>query len=58
MRFAASDGTSATTVDIASKGGCAVGDVKRYQIWYRDPSSSPCGALFNLSNGLEITWGV
>jgi len=58
VRFAASDGTSATTVDIATKGGVSAGDLKRYQIWYRDPNTSSCGALFNLSNGLEVTWGV
>jgi hypothetical protein len=34
------------------------GDVKRYQIWYRDPQGSPCGAQFNLSNGMEIVWSA
>jgi len=58
VRFAASDGTSATTIDIATKGGVSAGDVKRYQIWYRDPNTSPCGAFFNLSNGLEVVWGA
>ena len=53
-----SNGDAATSIDIVAKGGAAAGDVRRYQIWYRDPVTSPCGALFNLSNGLEITWGV
>ncbi len=56
VRFASAAGTSATTVGIAAKGGCAAGDVKRYQVWYRDPLTSPCGAQFNLTNGVEITW--
>ena len=56
VRFAGSGGSSATTIDIAAKGGCAAGDVKRYQVWYRDPLTSPCGAQFNLTNGVEITW--
>ncbi|MCH2107238.1 MAG: hypothetical protein MK291_11425, partial [Planctomycetes bacterium] len=56
VRFASSGGTSATTINIPAAGGCAAGDVKRYQIWYRDPLTSPCGAQFNLSNGVEITW--
>ena len=58
VRFAAADGTAATTTDIGSKGGCAPGDLKRYQLWSRDPGSSPCNSLFNLSNGLEITWSA
>ena len=56
--FAGSDGTANTSIDLSSKGGCAVGDVKRYQLWSRDPIASVCGAGFNLSNGLEITWGA
>ena len=56
VRFAAADGTSATSIDIAQKGGVVAGDTKRYQNWYRDPGSSVCGALFNLTNGYEITW--
>jgi hypothetical protein len=57
VRFAGTVGTSATTINIATKGGVVAGDLKRYQLWYRDPASSTCGALFNLSNGVEITWG-
>ena len=48
-------------LDIGILGGgisglVAAGDTKRYQLWSRDPSSSPCGAGLNLSNGLEITF--
>ena len=56
--FADAGGASATNIDIGAKGGVAAGDVKRYQIWYRDPNTSPCGGQFNLSNGMEITWGA
>jgi hypothetical protein len=58
VRFAAADGTSATTTNIAGAGSVSAGDTKRYQLWYRDPNSSACGSLFNLSNGVEIVWGV
>ena len=51
-------GDSASTIDIVAKGGVVAGDLRRYQLWYRDPQTSPCGGLFNLSNGLEITWGA
>ena len=57
VRFAGDDGTSQTTADIAAVGGVSPGDIKRYQLWYRDPITSPCGSLFNLTNGLEVTWG-
>ena len=56
IRFSDSSGASSTTASIATKGNCTAGDVKRYQIWYRDPQTSPCGSQFNLSNGVEITW--
>ena len=58
VRFAAADGTSETNIDIAQKGGVAAGDTKRYQCWYRDPNTSPCGTAFNLTNGYELTWGA
>jgi len=56
VRFADVNGGSATSISVSTKGGCAAGDVKRYQIWYRDPATTPCGAQFNLSNGYEVTW--
>ncbi len=49
-------GTANSTVAVAAAGGATPGAVLRYQWWYRDPAGSPCGATFNLSNGLEITW--
>jgi len=51
-----SNGDSSTTIDIAAKGGVVAGDTRTYQLWYRDPNTSPCGATFNLSHGLELTW--
>jgi hypothetical protein len=32
------------------------GDTKHFQGWYRDPSGSPCGNGFNLTNGHTITF--
>ena len=31
------------------------GDVRMYQAYYRDPAS-PCGQLFNVSNGVRVVW--
>ena len=56
VRTSDASGSSNTTIDIATKGGVSTGDVRRYQLWYRDPMSSPCGAGYNLTNGVEITW--
>ncbi len=56
VRFPDAAGDAATSISISSKGGCNAGDTKRYQNWYRDPASSVCGSLFNLSNGVELTW--
>jgi hypothetical protein len=50
--------TASTTVSIATDGAVNAGDTKRYQYWYRDPGSSPCSNLFNLSNGYEVSWGA
>lgn len=54
--FASAAGTSATGGNLALAGGVAVGQTRSYQVWYRDPGSSPCGSGFNASNGLAITW--
>ena len=58
VRFASSTGESETNISISAKGMPAAGDVKRYQLWYRDPVTTPCGAQFNLSNGFEVTWSA
>lgn len=53
---ASTTGTSATTVDLFVAGGITPGDIKSYQLWYRDPAGSPCGAGFNLTNGITVVW--
>jgi hypothetical protein len=59
VRVASATGTSDTSglaQAISVKGAVAPGDLRHYQLWYRDPAGSPCGALFNLSNGYTIQW--
>ena len=58
LQVVAADATGAsnTSVDIYAAGGISPGDVKNYQLWYRDPALSPCGATFNLTNGIQIHW--
>ncbi|MCH2105637.1 MAG: endonuclease, partial [Planctomycetes bacterium] len=55
VRFSSS-GSSGTTGPIAEQGGVSAGDLKRYQLWYRDTNGSPCESGFNLSNGYEVIW--
>jgi len=57
VRFADGSGDAQTNLNIPAAGACAVGDTRRYQGWYRDPSLTLCGAGFNLSNGVELVWG-
>jgi hypothetical protein len=56
VRFASSAGESETNINVAAAGGAVAGDTKRFQLWYRDPLTSSCGAMFNLTNGVEITF--
>lgn len=32
------------------------GDVRNFQVWFRDPSSGPCGTGFNTSNAAGLTF--
>lgn len=54
----ASDTTAWTTPISVKAGNVQAGDTKHYQVWYRNPASSPCGHEFNASNGYAITWIV
>ena len=55
VRVASAGGTSATTINVPVKGGVIAGDLRRYQLWYRD-TLGPCGTTFNFTNAWEITW--
>ncbi|MDP6990340.1 MAG: FG-GAP repeat protein [Planctomycetota bacterium] len=41
---------------LAAMGGWSGGDLRRFQVWYRDPAGSPCGSGFNLSAGIEVAF--
>jgi hypothetical protein len=41
---------------VSIRGACAAGDIRMYQVWYRNAAPFCTVATFNLSNGLEITW--
>jgi len=55
--FANSAGEASTSINIPVAGAVSAGDLKRYQGWYRNPGG-PCSVSFNLTQGLELTWGA
>ena len=56
VRFANGFGDVGSGTGLALRGGVTAGSTLNYQWWYRDPTGSPCGHGFNLSNGLSIVW--
>jgi hypothetical protein len=44
-------------LSLSAAGGVAAGDVRVYQVWYRNADPSFCTvSTFNLSNGVAVTW--
>ena len=56
IRTASVSGVSSTTINVPTAGEVLPGQLRRYQLWYRNPTGSPCGSGFNLTNALQITW--
>jgi len=56
VRMADAAGHSSLAVLPTAGGGVSAGDLRRYQLWYRDTNGSPCGSGFNTTNGVEIVW--
>ena len=54
VKFPDAGGLATWNSNLISSQGWSAGDTRDFQIWYRDPSGSPCGGEFNLSNGLEV----
>lgn len=48
---------SPASLRISQQGAVSAGDVRNYQLWYRDPSPTFCtAATFNLTNAVRVTW--
>lgn len=41
---------------ISVRGGVTAGDVRSYQVWYRNAATWCTSATFNLTNGYEVVW--
>lgn len=49
--------TAPNNVPVSIKGFCLSGDVRNYQLWYRDSDPVYCtGAVFNLTNAVNLVW--
>jgi len=56
VRVPDANGSASWGPGLGAAGGWSAGDTRYFQAWYRDPSGGPCGAGFNLSNGVEVTF--
>ena len=54
VRTPAASGDASWGPGLAALSGYVPGQTVRFQVWYRDPLASPCGAGFNLSNALSV----
>jgi hypothetical protein len=52
----ASSYPSGSQVAVSIKGGLSAGDVRTYQVWYRNAAPFCTPSTFNLSNGVEVPW--
>jgi hypothetical protein len=52
----ASQYPSAGDVSISVRGGCMPGNVRTYQVWYRNSAPFCTPSTFNLTNGVVVTW--
>ncbi len=43
---------------IAQKGLVTMPGIRTYQVWYRNPAPFCTSSTFNLSNGLQVVWGL
>lgn len=55
-RYAGPAGDASWGPGLASIGGWQAGDTFYFQVLYRDLTASPCGTLFNTTQGLEATF--
>jgi hypothetical protein len=54
--FGTSQYPSGGDLPLSTRGGVIAGDVRFYQVWYRNSLDFCTSAAFNLSNGYVITW--
>ncbi len=45
-------------LSVSVRGSCVAGDIRNYQAWYRNAAAFCTASTFNLTNGLNVTWGA
>ncbi len=43
---------------VSVRGGVSAGDVRTYQVWYRNAAAFCTVSTFNLTNGMQVSWGA
>jgi len=54
--FLDGSGAASSTSSIVTEGNISIGDDRVYQLWYRDPTLSPCGTGSNFSSAIRVPW--
>jgi hypothetical protein len=49
-------GTASWGPGLSVQGGWGAGDLRTFQVWYRDGAHGSCSSGFNLTQGLEVTF--
>jgi len=52
----ASQYPSGADQDVSVRGSCVAGNVRTYQVWYRNAAAFCSPSTFNLTNGFTVTW--
>jgi hypothetical protein len=55
-QVASATGDATFPTGLAASLGAVAGDVRNFQVWYGDSTGSACGAGFNLSHGVSVTY--
>jgi hypothetical protein len=45
-------------LSVSVRGGVAAGDTRTHQVWYRNAAAFCTASTFNLTNGVQVLWGI
>ena len=56
VKLSSAVGAASWGPGLAGPGGWAASETRYFQAWYRDVTGSPCGGMFNLTQGVGMTF--